>query len=88
MSVYPRIVELVDGTETTDDAVKARCALALQLAIKLDEAVADSSSTSAMAVPGLSKELRFAIDEISSVEGRKEAFRADIFRDEEDAVSV
>lgn len=81
-AVLPAVQSLVEDIVSEDKVILARCQLALQLAAKLDEAVEADSAASAMATPSLSKELRAAIEELSSVEGRKEAFRAALFDDD------
>jgi hypothetical protein len=81
MAMLEAVTLLVNGVESADSTIKAKCVLALSLARKLDEAVDDTSSTSAMAVPSLSKELRSAIDDISGVNDEKEQFMAGIFAD-------
>lgn len=62
-SVLSAIGRLLDSTDL-DDLGEVRATLARALARKLDEAVADSHATSAMAVPGISKELREVLEAI------------------------
>ena len=77
-STLSAVSELVSKTPQDDQAVKSRCQVALQLAQALDDAVVNQELR---AVAAISKELRSVIDELSSVEGRKEAFRASLFND-------
>ena len=75
-NTLPAVTRLVEQVDTTDEAIIAKCQLAKQLATALDDAVMNGENA---AVPGLSKELRAALDEVSSVEGRKAAFVSAIF---------
>lgn len=81
MEVYPRLEKLLEEEPASDDLGKVRAALALQLARKLDEAVDDSSTGSAQATPGISKELRAVLADLAAARGEKEEFIAGIFRD-------
>jgi hypothetical protein len=81
-ATLPAVLRMVNEVQSDDSAVHARCKVALQLASALDDAVAAGSGAAQMAVSSLSKELRLAISDIASLEGRKEAFRASIFNDE------
>ena len=79
MPALPSIEKLVAEIESDDTAVKARCEVALQLARKLDDAVDDTAPASFTATAAISKELRSVIDDLSSVEGKKQSFLADVF---------
>lgn len=81
MEVYPEIVRVFQNEPAVTDLARARQALALQLALKLDEAVADTSTGSAQATPGISKELRSVLEDISMAQGKKAEFVASIFDD-------
>lgn len=78
-AAYPAVEALVNDVTSEDKAVLARCQVALQLARALDEAVEADTGAAQMAVSSLSKELRSAIDDVASVEGKKQAFHAGIF---------
>lgn len=75
-SAIEAVSRLVQETPQDDRAVVSRCQVALQLAQALDDAVA---AQELRAVAAISKELRSTIDDVASVEGRKERFRASIF---------
>lgn len=80
-AALPAVQKLIDQIDTEDNAIRSRCQLALQLATKLDDAVADTSAQSFGATAQISKELRAVIDELSSVETKKQAFISELFAD-------
>ncbi len=86
MSQVATIEKLVQGIISDDQAIKARCELALQLARKLDDAVSDQAQAASYAATAqLSKELRAVIDELSSVETKKQHLVAGLFAADESA---
>lgn len=66
------VQRLTGAIESEDNAILSRCQLALQLATKLDDAVSDTAPASFAATAQLSKELRAVIEELSSVESKKQ----------------
>lgn len=77
--VAPKIVEFLNTLGDGDAAMNVRCRMAISLALKLDEAVANTSVGSAVATPAISKELRATLEEILSTHDDKDAFVANLF---------
>ncbi len=77
--VAVQTVEALLATLDLDEAGEARAAIARGLAAKFDEAVASSTATTALAIAGISKELRDVITEILEASGDAEDFVAGVF---------
>lgn len=77
--VAPRVIDLLNTIDEGSEAQHVRAALAVSVAMKLDEAVADDSATSSMATSGLSKELRATLDELLAGASSKQTMIAAIF---------
>jgi len=77
-SVYETVGLLLEGIEL--DAERApHAAIALNLARKLDEAAHSDSGAIAMAVAGISKELRAVLDTILEDSAQDDEFVADLY---------
>lgn len=78
VSVTAAVQALLDGREL-DAGGEAKAAIALALAAKLDEAAGSDSGAIAMAVAGISKELRATLADVMSDDDGGEGFVADLF---------
>lgn len=78
VNVHESVEKLLASLDL-DEAGRARAAIALALASKLDEASLSDSGTIAMATAGIAKELRAVIDATLAAGNPGDDFIADLF---------
>lgn len=76
--VFEKVTALL-ATVELDDLGSARAAIALTLAMKLDEASRSDSGAIAMAIAGISKELRAVLDTILEGTAEDDEFVASLY---------
>jgi hypothetical protein len=78
VTIFEKVEALLADIEL-DSFGEARAAIALMLAAKLDEAAGDHNGAVAMAVAGISKELRAVIDSILEITAEDDDFVAGLY---------